>query len=132
MQFDIRQLDTYRENNRLEAKKAAGGLPNSLWETYSSMANCYGGVIILGATENEERSLTATGVTDVEAMKRDLWNGINNPQKVSVNLLSDRDVEICELLRLAPKNETNAVVARVGGLLFFCSYGVLRFPAACA
>lgn len=97
MEFDIRQFDSYRENNRLEAKKAAGGLPGSLWETYSSMANCYGGVIILGATENEDRSLTATGVADVEALKRDFWNVINNPQKVSVNLLTDHDVETCEL-----------------------------------
>ena len=46
--FDIRRFDQYREDNRLEVKKASGGLPNSLWESYSSMANCYGGVIILG------------------------------------------------------------------------------------
>ena len=51
--FDIRRFDQYREDNRLEVKKASGGLPNSLWETYSSMANCYGGVIILGFIENK-------------------------------------------------------------------------------
>ena len=51
--FDIRRFDQYREDNRLEVKKASGGLPNSLWETYSSMANCYGGVIILGVIENK-------------------------------------------------------------------------------
>ena len=51
--FDIRSFDQYREDNRLEVKKASGGLPNSLWETYSSMANCYGGVIILGVIENK-------------------------------------------------------------------------------
>ena len=44
MDFDIKLFDDYRENNRLEAKKARGGLPNSLWDTYSAMANCYGAV----------------------------------------------------------------------------------------
>ena len=34
--FDIRKFDEYREDNRREVKKAQGGLPNSLWETYTS------------------------------------------------------------------------------------------------
>ena len=46
--FDHSQFDEYREDNRREVKKAEGGLPVSLWDTYSSFANCYDGVIILG------------------------------------------------------------------------------------
>ena len=51
-EFDISRFDKYREDNRREVKKANGGLPVSLWDTYSSFANCYGGVIILGIKES--------------------------------------------------------------------------------
>lgn len=97
MDFDIRKFDRYRENNRLEVKKAKGGLPDSLWETYSSMANCYGGVILLGVAEEEDGSFITTGLKDVEKLKQDFWNTVNNPRKVSVNLLSDNDVESYEI-----------------------------------
>ncbi|MEF2781630.1 MAG: hypothetical protein U0N20_00865 [Clostridium sp.] len=39
--FDITNFDSYKEDNRREVKKATGGLPVSLWESYSAMANLW-------------------------------------------------------------------------------------------
>ncbi len=97
MDFDLKKFDEYRENNRLEVKKAKGGLPNSLWDTYSSMANCYGGIILLGVIEKEDGSFATTGLKDVEKLKKDFWNSINNSKKVSINLLTDDNVEVYEI-----------------------------------
>ncbi len=97
MDFDIRKFDEYRENNCLEVKKAKSGLPNSLWDTYSAMANCYGGMILLGVVEKEEGSFVTTGLKDVEKLQKDFWNTANNSQKVSINLFTDDDLESYEV-----------------------------------
>ena len=90
--IDINNLSKYEENNRIEVKKAKGGLPNSLWETYSAFANTDGGIILLGVDEKEDHTLVVTGVEDVHKMKADFWNVINNKQKISLNILTERMV----------------------------------------
>jgi len=92
--FDLNELSKYREGNRLEAKKAAGGLPNSLWETYSAFANTNGGVILLGIEELDDNSLSVAGLNNSEKLARDFWNTINNRQKISVSILLDKHVRI--------------------------------------
>lgn len=83
------ELDGLREGNRLEAKLAKGGLPRSLWETYSAFANTEGGTILLGVKEDKKHGLTPAGVDDPEKLLDDLWNALNNPQRVSANVLMD-------------------------------------------
>ncbi len=43
-------------------------------------------------SEGKNGKWKTTGLTNAEALLRDFWNTINNPGKVSINLLSDTDV----------------------------------------
>ena len=92
--IDFENIGKYRENNRIEAKKALGGLPRSIWETYSAFANSFGGIILLGVEEYLDKSLHPVNLPDPESMVTEFWNIINNQKKVSVNILSDRNVTI--------------------------------------
>lgn len=94
MLFDLSKFDEYKEDNRREVKKAKGGLPDSLWETYSSFANCYGGVIILGVIENADGTWRTSGLENERKLLKDFWDTIHNQKKVSMNLLADKDVEL--------------------------------------
>lgn len=88
--FSLEMLATYKENSLLEVKSARGGLPNSLWESYSAFANSEGGVIVLGVKENsKDGSLYVEGLDDVHKLLKDFWNMVNNRQKISCNILTD-------------------------------------------
>ena len=95
--FELSQFDEYREDNRREVKKANGGLPISLWDTYSAFANCYGGVIILGVNEEKDGSWKTTGLQNAQKLRKAFWDTINNSKKVSINLLSEDDVQTYEV-----------------------------------
>ena len=95
--FDLSKFDEYREDNRREVKAAEGGLPSTLWDTYSSMANTYGGVIICGVKERKDGTWFTTGMKDVSKLKKNFWNQANDQNKVSVNLLRESDVTAYEI-----------------------------------
>lgn len=92
--IDLNHIMRYHENNRIEAKKAAGGFPNSLWETYSAFANTIGGLILLGVEESRDKALTVTGVPDPAGYQREIWETVRDPSRVSVNILSPEDVSL--------------------------------------
>lgn len=88
------ELARYRENGYVEAKEALGGLPESLWETYSAFANAEGGVILLGVGENPDHSFRILELLDPEELLEEFWAILRNPEYVSVNLLKEEDVQI--------------------------------------
>ena len=69
--IDLNKLGQHRENNRIEAKKALGGLPHSIWETYSAFANTLGGLILLGVEEYADKSLHAVNLPDPEKLVKE-------------------------------------------------------------
>lgn len=95
--LDFDNLQNYREDNRIEAKQALGGLPESIWETYSAFANAEGGVILLGVEELPDKSLHALDILDPQWLIEDLWTILNDPLKVSTNILTEKDVQIHEV-----------------------------------
>ena len=92
--LDFENLQNYRENNRIEAKQALGGLPESIWETYSAFANTLGGVILLGVEELEDKSLHALDILDPQWLLEDFFAVLNDPARVSANILTEQDVQI--------------------------------------
>lgn len=94
--LDFANLEIYRENNRIEAKKAQGGLPHSIWETYSAFANSFGGVLLLGVVEGADKRFVSVPLPSPERLVSEFWEMINDRTKVSANILSEQDVQIVE------------------------------------
>ena len=59
------------EDKECEFKSAKGGLPRSLRETYSAMANTDGGYIVLGVKENKDGSFEVQGLGDADKIEKD-------------------------------------------------------------
>lgn len=93
--FDFEKLKLLKESNKLEVKKAQGGLPRSLWETYSAFANTDGGTILLGISEENEE-LKIVGVKNLDNLIKDFWSTINS-DKVSLNILSENNLIIHDI-----------------------------------
>lgn len=92
-------LDRYgRESLSLEYKSASSKIPSDMWETYSAFANTSGGTIILGVSENQvDGSFEVTGISSPEAYVKRLWDTLNNPAKVSTNILRNDDIMVEEV-----------------------------------
>lgn len=86
-------LELLRESVDLECKLAAGrdgqgAVPEDFWPTYSSFANTEGGIVLLGVREKQGQ-FSLEGIANVAKVRKELFDGLNNRQKVSANLLTD-------------------------------------------
>ena len=88
---EIRSAVARSENASVEFKRARGGVPADFWPSYSSFANTDGGVIVLGVREMDGKR-EIEGLADSEKIVADLWNAVNNPDKVSANVLFNESI----------------------------------------
>ena len=89
-------IASLRENFEVECKLAAGKdgsgeLPRDFWETYSAFANSDGGDVLLGLEERKGK-FVVNGIKNQAKVQENLWNLLNNPQKVSTNVLKPNHV----------------------------------------
>lgn len=83
-------LELLRESVDLECKLATGRdgkgvVPEDFWPTYSAFANTEGGAVVLGLREKAGQFIPE-GIVNVPKVRKQLFDDLNNRNKVSVNL----------------------------------------------
>jgi len=97
-QWTEAELSGLAESSDLECKAAQGRdgrgeLPEDFWKSYSAMANADGGLILLGVQEKPKGQFKALGLTEVEHVRKALWDNLHNRKQISVNLLGEADIQ---------------------------------------
>lgn len=97
-QFTPEYLSTLAESMDIECKAAQGRdgngeLPEDFWKSYSAMANGEGGVIWLGIQERPRGTFRVAGLVNVERVRKALWDNLHNRKQISVNLLTEQQVQ---------------------------------------
>jgi len=84
------------EDEDWEFKSARGGVPGSLWETVSAMANTRGGVVVLGVVQRDER-FEIQGLPSPARARQQVLDLANSRDKISANLLGPGEVQLVEV-----------------------------------
>ena len=109
---EIKKLVAKSENAAVEFKRAKGitaaqaglanrasqaerkrvpSVPADFWPSYSAFVNTDGGTIILGIREKDGKR-EIEGLPDAEKTVADIWNAVNNAEKISANVLFNESV----------------------------------------
>ena len=94
------------ESLEIEFKTAAGGLPNSLWETVSAFGNTSGGWLLLGVAETKS-GLSIHGLKNASKMKQEVFNSMRDSQKINLELCGPTDIQV------EPIDGADIIVVRV-------------------
>lgn len=88
----LADIASLKESWQVECKLARGrhgegALPEDIWETYSAFANTQGGDIFLGLRELGRGRYELAGITRPANVIAELMAGVDDPKKVSANIL---------------------------------------------
>lgn len=79
----INELRKYKtETNKIEAKTASKGFPKKCYDTFSSFANKYGGIIIFGLSE--DNNFSAEGVYDLNDLQKQITSLCSDSMEPSI------------------------------------------------
>lgn len=81
------------ESDRLEFKRCTNSLTRDFWPTYSAFANTFGGTVFLGV---DDATKEIVGVEDPDKVTKQLWDVLNDHDKVSVNIVSPKDISVLD------------------------------------
>lgn len=104
----IERLVKQGEVVHTECKDASGGLPDSLWESYSAFANTDGGVILLGVKEVGGK-FSITGVPNATALIKRFWDGVNKAVAVEGGTSDARNSHIFNIFALVDIGERSGM-----------------------
>ena len=93
---EIKRLVAKSETAATEFKRARGGVPADFWPSYSAFANTDGGTIVLGIRE-QDGNREIEGLADPEKIVADIWNAVNNAEKISANVLFNESIYQVEI-----------------------------------
>ncbi|QBO35772.1 hypothetical protein EQG49_04485 [Periweissella cryptocerci] len=106
-------MEWAREDVHTEYKTATGGLPASVWETYSAFLNTDGGTIYLGVAENKKGHFETVGVKNADQILADFVTNAHSQKVVSYTAMTTVDAQI---INVEGHNVIKITVPRVGSL----------------